>query len=113
MDPSANRFGELLRETLEELDRADAEEGVRNSDPVEQLRLEAAMLLSGSDVRQWPTGAALRYRSDLVSPSVHPPTFDIRYPVGSRPGADIGTDSALKAGASVSVRPRTQTGRKR
>ncbi len=113
MDSSANRFGELLRETFEELDRADAEEAARDSDPVEQLRLEAAMLLSGSEVRSWPTGAASRYRSDLASPSVHPPTFDIRYPVESRPGAGIATDSALNARASVSVRPRAQTGRKR
>lgn len=102
MDISANRFGDLLRETLEELDRADTAEGARDSDPVEQLRLEAAMLLSGTEVRSWPTGAESGYRSDLVSPSVQPPTFDITYPVGSRPGAGIGTAGGLNSATGKS-----------
>lgn len=73
-------FGQLLQEKLQELDHAAAEEAALAVDEVEQLRLQAAHLVTGVSGHPWPTGAAVQYQQDPGAPRVAPPTLDIRWP---------------------------------
>lgn len=76
-------FGQLLQEKLQELDNAAAEEAALAVDEVEQLRLQAAHLVTGVTGHPWPTGAAVHYQQDPGAPTVAPPTLDIRWPARS------------------------------
>lgn len=76
-------FGQLLQEKLQELDAAAAEEAALEIDEVEQLRLQAAHLVTGVTGHPWPTGAPVQYQQDPGAPTVAPPTLDIRWPARS------------------------------
>lgn len=76
----SERFDLLLQEKLDELDTAAEQEALLEVDVVEQLRLQAAHLVTGQSGRPWPTGAAVQYQQDPAAQVTVPPTLDIRYP---------------------------------
>jgi hypothetical protein len=72
-------FTALLQEKLSELDQAAAEEDALRDDPVEQLRLRAAFLVTRTEGRAWLTGSAVQYQPD-VAPAEATHALDIRFP---------------------------------
>lgn len=80
--PDPERFGQLLREKIEELDAADSEELALLSDEVERLRLDAAVLATKGESRKWVVGAIGHYQADQVALGEQKPTLDLRFPAG-------------------------------
>lgn len=80
-------FSSLLQEKLEELDAAAEHEALLVHDEVEQLRLQAAYLVSRTDGKPWQTGAQVHFQGDVSELDIPPPTLDISYP--ARPTAPI------------------------
>ncbi|BAH37398.1 MAG TPA: hypothetical protein DGD08_01235 [Gemmatimonas aurantiaca] len=80
MSAAPERFGQLLQEKLDELDAAAEQEMLLAFDEVEQLRLQAAALVTRGEHRPWATGANTKYQHDQVVPEAPPPTLDIRFP---------------------------------
>lgn len=80
-------FHQLLQEKLDELDTAAEQEALLATDEVEQLRLQAAHLVTQTVGKPWSTGAAVHYQHDPAAGLPAPPTLDIRYPAKARPGA--------------------------
>jgi hypothetical protein len=76
-------FSALLQEKLEELDLAAQHEALMEHDEVEQLRLQAAYLVSGTDGKPWHTGAAVQFQKEVSELDFPAPTLDIRYPARS------------------------------
>jgi len=83
------RFDQLLQEKLDELDVAAAQETMLLFDEVEQLRLQAAALVTRGESRPWSTGAHAQYQPDQMAPDAPSPTLDIRFP--ARPEVADGT----------------------
>lgn len=77
-------FGALLQEKLLEWDQALANEAALRHDPVERLRLEAALLATGG--RCWSAGAPMRYTDTPAKDLPVAPSFDIRYPASAAGG---------------------------
>lgn len=73
-------FSSLLQEKLDELDLAAQHEASMAHDEVEQLRLQAAYLVSGTDGKPWHTGAAVHFQKEGSEMDVPVPTLDISYP---------------------------------
>jgi len=73
-------FSALLQEKLEELDLAAQHEALMEHDAVEQLRLQAAYLVSGTDGKPWNTGATIHFQLDPSAMEAPVPTLDISYP---------------------------------
>lgn len=80
----SERFGQLLREKIDELDAAANEEAGLQSDEVELLRLNAAMIATRGEPRPWVAGSPFKYQPDQIGPPEAAPRLDLRFPV--RPG---------------------------
>ena len=74
------RFDQLLQEKLDELDAAAEQDALLATDEVEQLRVRAAHLVTGTVGRPWATGAPVQFQLDPALQMTPPPTLDIRYP---------------------------------
>ncbi|MCA2984492.1 MAG: hypothetical protein ACK6DR_10765 [Gemmatimonas sp.] len=74
------RFDQLLKEKLDELDAAAEQDAMLATDEVEQLRLRATHLVTGTGGRPWATGAPVRFQPDPSREVTAAPTIDIRYP---------------------------------
>lgn len=101
---SPEAFGALLQEKLDELDQAAHHQALMEHDDVEQLRFQAAFLVSRTDGKPWHTGAAVHFQGDPSALNVPPPTLDISYPArpqhrtpASPPGPSFGPERALPA----------------
>jgi len=93
-------FEAVLRETLAEVEAAEAieaSEAQQALDEVEQLRLQAAHLVSHSAGGPWATGAPVQFQQDPAEQVTAPPTLDIRFPARPLPAA------AGKSGVESSV----------
>ncbi len=95
MSGHPERFDQLLQEKLDELDTAAAQQAWLEVDAVEQLRLQAAHLVTGDEGRRWATGAAVHFQQDPAAQRQTPPVLDIRYPErpASRPPAGDGAEA--------------------
>lgn len=77
------RFGQLLAETLAEVEAAeaiDAADARQAMDEIEQLRLRAAQLVTAQGDGPWPTGAIVQFQQDPSTRHAALPTMDIRFP---------------------------------
>lgn len=110
---SDTRFGQLLAETLAEVDAAeaiDAADARQAMDEVEQLRLRAAQLVTAHGDGPWPTGAIVQFQQDPSVSHLAPPTMDIRFPArpaqrelpaGATPAEQGGNRAAGRQGRRV------------
>ncbi len=73
-------FSSLLQEKLDELDLAAEHDALMEHDEVDQLRLQAAFLVSGTDGKPWHTGAAIHFQREASAMDVPAPTLDVSYP---------------------------------
>lgn len=87
MSGAPERFDLLLQEKLGELDQAAEQEAMLAVDEVEQLRLQAAHLVSHTAGGPWATGAPVRFQQDPAEQMTAPPTLDIRFPARPLPAA--------------------------
>jgi hypothetical protein len=97
MSGAPERFDLLLQEKLDELDQAAEHEAMLAVDEVEQLRLQAAHLVSHTAGRPWATGAPVQFQQNPAEQVTAPPTLDIRFPARPLPAA------AGKSGVESSV----------
>ena len=97
MSGAPERFDLLLQEKLDELDQAAEQEAMLAVDEVEQLRLQAAHLVSHTAGGPWATGAAVQFQQNPAEQVTAPPTLDIRFPARPLPAA------AGKSGVESSV----------
>ncbi len=97
MSGAPERFDLLLQEKLDELDQAAEQEAMLAVDEVEQLRLQAAHLVSHTAGGPWATGAPVQFQQNPAEQVTAPPTLDIRFPARPLPAA------AGKSGVESSV----------
>jgi hypothetical protein len=97
MSGAPERFDLLLQEKLDELDQAAEHEAMLAVDEVEQLRLQAAHLVSHTAGGPWATGAPVQFQQNPAEQVTAPPTLDIRFPARPLPAA------AGKSGVESSV----------
>lgn len=95
MSGTPERFDLLLQEKLDELDHAAEQEALLAVDEVEQLRLQAAHLVTHVEGRPWPTGAAVQFQQDPAVQVSAPPTLDIRFPARPKRAGDPGVESPV------------------
>jgi hypothetical protein len=97
MSGAPERFDLLLQEKLDQLDQAAEQEAMLAVDEVEQLRLQAAHLVSHTAGGPWATGAPVQFQQNPAEQVTAPPTLDIRFPARPLPAA------AGKSGVESSV----------
>jgi len=97
MSGAPERFDLLLQEKLDELDQAAEQEAMLAVDEVEQLRLQAAHLVSHTAGGPWATGAPVQFQQNPAEQVTAPPTLDIRFPARPLPA------TAGKSGVESSV----------
>lgn len=104
MPPDPARFGQLLREKMDELDAAEQAEESLLSDEVERLRLDAAVLATRGEPRLWVVGAQRKYQSELVGSVEQKPSLDICFPI-ARQSAPSSRQAEAENNGRMSTHP--------